>query len=107
MNTHPDEDLPYRSPVTDMLVGAKPPTTKDEVDYDTLKAVQDILTQALAAQFKDFNAFKLLEGATTAQKKEDVLLQIAIKQGIYEILVPVVESVVSAVQVVNDKYKEK
>lgn len=101
-----DEEIGYRT----SGVAWKPPAptvTQDEEDVSTLRVVRANLAESIEGLYKDFNAFELLKGATTARKKEELLYQIAIKQGVYEILAPLFDQVDSSIKSTTAKYKQK
>lgn len=90
-----------------MINSAPKSTTPDEINYDTLRSVGKILQAAVDGLYKDFNAFSLLEGTDTTRAARDLYRQVAGKQVAYDILAPVLESVISAITVVDDNYKQR
>lgn len=99
-----DEEIPYRSAIPDVMPDTER-TMPDEMNYDTLRNVGKILQDALDALAKDFNAFKVSPDKTTEEDAKLILRQIEVRQGVYDILAPVVDSVTTAMQVVDEKYK--
>lgn len=102
-----DEDIPYRSPVTDMLSGASPSkTTSDEVDYNTLKEVRGILKASIDELYKDFNAFQPNKDDLPFDRIKKLLHEIESKQMAYNILAPIYDSIITAMKTVDDNFKE-
>jgi hypothetical protein len=93
--------------VTDMLVGTAAKTTTDEENYDTLKSVRNILQEAVQGLYKDFNGFNVLKDTNKKQALENLLFQVEGKQAAYDILAPILESIISAMQTVDNKYKQR
>lgn len=102
-----DETIPYRSAIPDVMAADQGQTTEDEVNYDTLKAVRDVLQKGVDDLYKDFNAFTLLKEGSIEAASIDLLRQIAGKQEAYDILAPVLEAVVAAMRLVDEKYKQR
>lgn len=94
-----DEDIQYRTPLDAMRPA--PRVSVDETNFDTLKGVHKILTEALSDLDK-WHAFDLKqeEGLTVEQ-------QIAVHRRVYEILFPVADAVGGAIEAVDNKYRER
>ncbi len=101
-----DNDLPYRTPMT-AIVSTTPVSSKNEDNYDTLKIVQKLFRDSLDGLYRDFNAFDVLNGKPPSAAAENLLRQIQAKQIAYDLLSPVLEAVDSAIQTVDDKYKQR
>lgn len=102
-----NEGLPYRTGVGAMNPTPQRPVSKDEEDYGTLKSVQATLQAAVDGLYKDFNAFTLLKGATKEEARDHLVAQIEANQIAFAVLSPVLESVNSAINVVDTKHKEQ
>lgn len=106
MKFNSDENIPYAT--TGIPVpAAKPKVSTDEANYDTLIQVRKELAAALAALYKDFNAFTAADKANTAQAAQDLLVDIKARQIAFGILEPICESVNSTIQLIDKKYREK
>lgn len=81
--------------------------TRDEEDYHTVIQVRDELRQAVHGLYADFNAFKLTENVPKTTAIFDMIKQIEAKQMAYDILLPCLEAIESAVKIIDEKYKEK
>ena len=81
--------------------------SSNEVDYSTLKIVRDLLAASVAGLSKDFNAFEVLRDKSKAEAAENVLRQIEIKQGVYEIVAPLLDAVNEAMRGVDERYRQK
>lgn len=106
MSVREQDDLPYRSPVT-QGTAQSPSTTANETNYDTLKIVRELLADSLEDLYKNFNAFDVLKSETKDKAVDNLLRQIEGKQIAYDILSPVLEGVDNAIKVVDDKYKAR
>lgn len=98
------DNLPYSTPGT--LQRSAEPTSQNEQEFSTLKIVGNILNDALAGLSRDFNAFDVLKDADRAKAADNMLRQVEAKQMAYDILLPCVEAVTSAIQIVDSKYKQ-
>ena len=96
---HEQDDLPYRSAITTRQKA--PEATPDDQDYRTLKIVQGILHDSMHSLGKDFNAFTLVDGNGRRIDPEGVVKEIQSRQIAYDILVPIVEAVDSALEKAN------
>ena len=101
-----DEDIPYRTAVP-LPPDASQASSRDEDNYDTLKLIQKGLVDAIDGLYKDFNAFEVLKDADNRTASQALMRNIAAKQEAYDILVPLLESVNSAVNSVDNKYKKR
>ena len=95
-----DEDIPYRSYIPEGLVADVRPT-KDEDQFDTLKAVGRILRTSVA-ELDGWAAFDLKEEDGLTIKQQIVAHRLA-----FAVLAPLLESVESAISVVDNKYKDR
>src|SRR4051812_10916192 len=98
------DDLPYRSPVH--TPGVKSVVSKNEQEYSTLKIVRSTLAATVEGLYKEFNAFEVLKNADAEMAASNLLRQVEVKQGVYDIVSPLLEAVDNAMRVVDDKYKE-
>lgn len=98
------DDTPYFTP--GVLETGPETTTKDQQEYSTLKIVGNMLLEARNGLSKDFNAFDILKEADTTTAAENLLRQVEAKQIAYDILDPVVEAVISAIQKIDVNYKQ-
>lgn len=106
MSTREQDDLPYRSAFTEIAPVAS--VTTDEVNYDTLKHVRDLMVEAVNNLSKNFNAFEVLKQGNTKQDAAlDLVRQIEVKQGVYDVLAPLLEEVNSAMRTIDNKYKSR
>jgi len=88
MGLRDTEGIDYRSSASEGLLSFGPDKsfTKDEEEYSTLKSVHIVLKEAIAALYKDFNAFKITEGVPRTTALADLERQISGKQIAYDIL---------------------
>lgn len=101
------DELPYRSPVDYALRNRAQQLTSNEVDYSTLKIVRDLLAEAVALLSpQDFNTFELLKDKPRSEAAENLLRQIEVKQGVYDIVNPLLIAVNEAMRGVDSKYKQ-
>lgn len=103
------EGIPYLNSATEVIrdvSSGKGTTTRDEENYDTLKAIHIVLQEAIKALYTDFNAFKVPEGVAKSTAMYDLLRQIDGKQTAYDILAPILEAVESSIRTIDTKYKE-
>ena len=101
-----DENIPYRSAIPDVMADDTTTTTEDEANYNTLIIVRNTFQTSVNNLYKDFNAFTLNKNKLPADRAKLLLHDIEVKQGVYDVLAPLLESVISAVQTVDDKYKQ-
>lgn len=99
------DDPPYRTPAIEQQA-TTPANSKDAENYNTLRLLQKDLSERVAALGKDFNAFNVLGEGTTEEKKDNMMLQIAGMQIAYDILVPALDAVNSAVALVDNQFLE-
>lgn len=102
------EAVPFLNSAAEFMAGVMPVNrvTKDEENYDTLKAIYLVLAESVEALYKDFNAFKLPEGVPKTTALYNLMVQIDGKQQAYDILAPLAESAKQALDLVDNKYKE-
>lgn len=98
------DETPYFTPGTAPGRAEKHPV--DEQQYSTLKMVGGMLTDALDGLSKDFNAFDVLTKEDRTKAADNLLRQVEAKQMAYDILLPAVEAVVSAIQKIDVNYKQ-
>lgn len=99
------DGLPYRTPG---MVGQRPvQTTSNEQDYSTLQIVRDILAKNVEALYKDFNAFGVNKDKDPDERAKILLHEVEVKQGVFDIVNPLLEAVNSAMLAVDQKYKQK
>jgi hypothetical protein len=96
---HSDEDIPYRSAVPASIIETKDQATVDEANFDTLKAVQQDLHEALT-QLDQFHVFDLED-----KEGMDIKQQIKAHRLAFEVLAPITAAVDSAVEKVDGKYR--
>lgn len=101
-----DEEVPYRATITS-LPGEAQVDSKDEENYDTLRIVQTALAESIEDLSKNFNAFDIDEKDLPADRAKKLLHDIETKQGVYDIVSPLLEIVNNAVRAVDNKYKDK
>lgn len=102
-----DEDLPYRADVTSLLAGVESKqVTSDEVNYNTLKAVKKVLAEALNDLNKNFNAFSINKEDLPSDRARKLLHQVEVNQDVYDIVAPLYDSVVAAIDIVDNKFRE-
>jgi hypothetical protein len=107
MQRHDDSGFAYRTPVTPIETPGASTTTVNEQNYNTLKVIQNILDDAIAALSKDFNLFDVLSEGTDEAKKDHMMRLIAGKQIAFDTLSPVKQAVDTAIGTVDNKYKEQ
>lgn len=101
------DNLPYRTPA-DYAARSRPQqVSSNEVDYSTLKIVRDLLAEAVNGLSKDFNAFEVLKDKPENAAAKNILRQIEIKQGVYEIVFPLLTAVNEAMRGVDERYRQK
>lgn len=99
------DGLPYRSPVT---AQTNPnPVTRDEEQYDTLKNVFKILEDETARLYTDFNAFTILKDKHPDEKAALLLHDIEVRQGIYDVLAPLVERLGNAIATADSNFRRR
>jgi hypothetical protein len=94
-----DQDIPYRTPFQTSTPAASVSST-DENEYSTLLKQRTDFAEALA-ELRQFDAFDLT-GTELQVKQQIVAHRIA-----FDILSPIFESLNSAVNDINAKYREK
>lgn len=97
-----DEQIPYFSPSTAPTKDQV--ASRDEQDYSTLKRVLEVLDESVKDLYKDFNAFDVPKDNLDAVKA--LLRQVDGRQEAYEILVPVLEMVKSAISSIEEQQKK-
>lgn len=80
-------------------------TTADETNYNTLKAVQKVLGEALN-DLNKFNAFNINKEDLPADRARKLLHQVEVNQDVYDIVAPLFDSIVAAIDVVDNKFRE-
>lgn len=99
MNTQ-DENIPYRATISS-LPGEAQASAKDENDYDSLKiAYVDLKTQL--DELDKWHAFDL-----TDAEGMDIKQQIKAHHMAFNILLPAVNTLESALKIVDNKYKQE
>lgn len=83
------------------IANPKTNTTADELGYDTLKNVRKILTDALEALGKDYNSFTIARNMLPADRAAVILHETEVRQAVYSILSPTVDTVINAINRVN------
>lgn len=97
------DDLPYRSPVTNRTT--KPQAVnKDTEEYSTLKEVHGLFLEGVDSLYKDFNAFDILSTDMPEEAKEKFIAEVKAKQLAYNILQPLLEQVDNAVKKVDKNF---
>ena len=99
------DGLPYRSPVSDKT--NPNPVTKDEDQYSTLQNVFKILEDATSGLYNDFNVFQFAKDKLPADRAKILLHEIEVKQGVYEILAPLVERVGNAISEADSNFRRR
>lgn len=102
------ESIPLLHSAAETLAAVIPSraVTQDEENFDTLKAVEAILQNAVEALYKDFNAFEMPDGVPKTTVLFSLMRKIEAKKEAYNILAPIADSVRDAVIAVDNKYKE-
>lgn len=95
-----DEEILYRSHVPEGIISADV-STRDEDNFDTLKAVY-LTLKAAVDDLDRWHAFDLAERDGLDIKQQILAARIA-----FDTLIPVLSSIESAIAVVNDKYKDR
>lgn len=106
------DDLPYRNSAIahTYLPGRDQPSSADEREFSTLKAVREQIARRIEGLYKDFNAFdilKLLESPKIEDAQRKLLVQVMGKQEAYDILAEALEVIDTTMQTINIKYREK
>lgn len=102
------DDLPYRSSApAHVLPTTQQPSSVDEGEFSTLKVVRDTLAEGVEGLYKDFNAFDLLKTGKKTEAAYDLIVQIESKKIAYDILAPLLETVVSTMESINAKYRQR
>lgn len=99
------DDLPYRSSALPVDIQPNKTPTEDEAHYSTLASIKRLFGVAIADLYKDFNAFDLLKNEDKNQASLNLLRQIEAKQEAYGILKPLFDTLTSAVDAVDEKYR--
>lgn len=109
MRASEDERVPFFTAVPEQTPTATSPYSKDEENYDTLLAVRKILAASADDLKKDFNMLNIdiTQLATDMVYAQSMARQIGAKQEAYAIIAPLLESVESAIQTADDKYKQR
>lgn len=96
------EAIPYLNSAAEAVNSVLPNTkvTRDEENYDTLRQVYLILQVGLD-ELDKWHAFDLKE------KEIEIKAQIKAHQLAYDLIAPLFESIQQAMEVVNQKYKER
>lgn len=89
------DDLSYRSAVPEPTVAKS--IVVNESEYSSLKTVRKLLAQAVDDLSKNFNAFDILKKEDTTVAAVDLLRQVEVNQAVYNILVPLLDTVDSAI----------
>lgn len=97
------DDLPYMS----VVPKGKLPivTTSNEQDYSTLKIVRAQFESSLEELYANFNAFDVLIHANPDEAAKNLLRQVEAKQIAYDILSPLLDAMVTAIDGLENKYK--
>lgn len=100
-----DGGMMYRSPVTQ---AAEPPKyTADEANYDTIKQIGQDLERELNALYKDFNTFQIAKDMDPDERAKILLHEVEVKQGVYDILVPIIDRIHSSLKTADDNFKQR
>lgn len=102
---HDRDDLEYRSNVP--KPGEAKTVTVNEAEYSTLMRVRKMLSDTVDGLSKNFNAFEVLKHEEITTAAVDLLRQVEIKQGVFEILDPLLVEINEAMVVIDAKYKER
>lgn len=97
-----NEDIEYRTAGFRPLPAPEDIPTKDEIDYSTLSEVEGYLTEAMGGLYKDFNAFELSD-----KTSDEVVLEIQARKVAYNLLLPAIQSVQTAIERVKASRKER
>ena len=100
------DDLPYRSPVTPVAKGAKV-WGKDEENQDTLRMVLREFEKGMDGLYKNFNTFEITKDKSSKEAADILMRQILAKQEAFDILMPLFEAVKSAIERVDNKFKQR
>lgn len=101
-----DENVPYRATIAS-LPAAAPVSSKDENNYDTLKDVHARLAKSIEDLYTDFNAFEVHKDLLPANRAKMLLHDVEVRQGVYDIVLPLLQTLESALESVNGKYRER
>lgn len=99
------DDLPYRSPVSQAVNSN--PVTKDEDEHSTLKSVFKILEETTTGLYKDFDAFQLYKDKLPADRAKMLLHDVEVKQAVYEIVAPLVQRVGDAIAAADSNFRRR
>lgn len=99
-----DEDIPYRSAIPEAPDNSQV-TSKDEDQYSTLLNVQKTLAASVEALSKDFNAFDLYTDKPLSTRGTLILHEIEVRQGVFDIVAPLLDSVNDAIKIVDSRHK--
>lgn len=101
-------DLPYRTPAEYAARNRPQQVSSNEADYSTLRIVRDLLAKSVAELSpQDFNTFEVLKNEDKSKAAENLLRQIEIKQGVYDIVAPLLVAVNEAMRAVDERYRQK
>lgn len=101
------DELVYRSPAFRVPVEKDVPSTEDERNYSTLKRVRELLAESIDELHRDFNAFNVLSAGSKKDATEKLLIDITARQIAYTILQPLLETIESSIQQIDNRYREK
>jgi hypothetical protein len=105
MPTREHDDLPYLSNVP--KPGVPKQVRVNESEYSTLRQVRDLLAATVDGLSKNFNAFEVLKKENLQLAAVDLLRQVEVKQGVFEILDPLLAEVNEAMITVDARHKEE
>lgn len=103
------DDLPYRNNAVahTFLPQAAEVSSADEREFSTLKQVHSFLNNSLENLYRDFNAFHVDESLPLDEALKVLQRRIDGKKEAYDILAPIVETINSTIEHINQKYRER
>lgn len=99
------DEMQYRGAPNVPLIKRETVAPQDQAHYSTLKAIHDSFAESLEALYRDFNAFTMLESATTVERMEDLMVQIKANQKAYDILSPLYQTLQQALEKIDSDFK--
>lgn len=101
------DEMQYRSGVNVPLIKKEETSPQDQANYSTLRTIHRAFAEKLESLYADFNAFNILEGGTTQEKADNLVIQVKAKQEAYDTLVPLLQELEQALMKIDNQFKQK
>lgn len=100
------QEIPYRASIPSPVFSEpEPASTRDEIEFSTLKSVATKIEARMEALSSDFDSFTILRGIPKEDALHDLMIQIMVRQEVKSFLVSLAEEINSSIGAVESKIK--